>query len=173
MGILERFMESMKLNVEDEEYEDEYEEYEESRPRRKFFRKGEEEEEYDRAVGSDYSSSRTVSRTSPKITPMRSSTRKSGNLEVRVVKPTSFEGAKDITEVLLTGRAVILNLEGLGLDIAQRIIDFSCGSAYAINGDIQKVSNYIFIVTPPNVDISGDFLELVDSFDFSGSKSAF
>ena len=75
--------------------------------------------------------------------------------------------------MLLTGRAVILNLEGLGLDVAQRIIDFSCGSAFAISGDIQKVSNYIFIITPPNVDISGDFLELVDSFDFSSSKSSF
>ena len=173
MGILERFMESMKLNVEDEEYEDEYEEYAEDRPRRKLFRRNEEEEEYEKAVGSDYSSSRErVNRTSPKITPMRS-TKKSGNLEVRVVKPSSFEGAKDITEVLLTGRAVILNLEGLGLDVAQRIIDFSCGSAFAISGDIQKVSNYIFIVTPPNVDISGDFLELVDSFDFSNLKTSF
>ena len=175
MSVLEKFLETMKLNVEDEEYEDEYEEYEEEKPRRRFFRRDEEEDELDEAVGSNSYSSRSsvkAERPTPKITPMRSA-KKSGTMEVCVIKPSSFEDAHEITETLLTGRTVILNLEGLGLDIAQRIIDFSCGSTFAISGNLQKVSNYIFIVTPPHVDISGDFLELVDNFDFSGLKPGF
>jgi cell division inhibitor SepF len=56
-------------------------------------------------------------------------------------------------------------VEGLNIDIAQRIIDFTSGSCFAISGNFQKISNYIFIITPANVDISGDFLSLVDSLD--------
>ena len=70
------------------------------------------------------------------------------------------------TETLLGGRTVILNLEGLDLEIAQRIIDFTSGAAFAISGNLQKISNYIFLVTPTNVDISGDLQDLLGtSFD--------
>jgi cell division inhibitor SepF len=82
-----------------------------------------------------------------------------------VIKPTSVEDAREITETLLNGRTVVLNVEGLNIDIAQRIIDFTSGSCFAISGNFQKISNYIFIITPANVDISGDFLSLVDSLD--------
>ena len=89
-------------------------------------------------------------------------------MEVCVIKPTSFEESREITETLLTNRTVVLNMEGLDVDIAQRIIDFASGSCYAINGNLQKISNYIFIITPESVDISGDFQSLMDSFDISG-----
>ena len=61
----------------------------------------------------------------------------------------------------LSGKAVVLNLEGIHVEIAQRIIDYSAGSCYAMRGNLQKITNYIFLVTPPNVDISGDIPELV------------
>jgi cell division inhibitor SepF len=47
------------------------------------------------------------------------------------------------------------------MDIAQRIIDFTSGACYSINGNLQKISNYIFIVTPQSVELSGDFQELL------------
>ena len=60
----------------------------------------------------------------------------------------------------------ILNLEGLDVNIAQRIIDFASGSTYAIGGSLQKISQYIFILTPASVDISGDIQGYFDgSFD--------
>ena len=60
----------------------------------------------------------------------------------------------------------VLNLEGLDVDIAQRIIDFTSGSCFAISGNLQKISHYIFIITPASVDISGDFQEILSgSFD--------
>ena len=59
-----------------------------------------------------------------------------------------------------------MNLEGLDVEIAQRIIDFASGSTYAISGNLQKISNYIFIITPACVDISGDFQEIISgTFD--------
>ena len=53
---------------------------------------------------------------------------------VCVIKPTSIEDAREITETLLANRTVVLNLEGLDVDIAQRIIDFTSGSCFAISG---------------------------------------
>ena len=87
-------------------------------------------------------------------------------MEVCVIKPTSVEDAREITETLLANRTVVLNLEGIEVDVAQRIIDFTSGSCYAIQGNLQKISHYIFIITPASVDISGDFQEILSgSFD--------
>lgn len=109
-------------------------------------------------------SSRTgrVSRNS-KVVPMRGS-----DMEVRVIKPTLYEDTREIIDTLLTGKAVVLNLEGMKLDLAQRIVDSVSGGCYAIQGNLQKISGYIYLVTPSSVDISGDFQDLVgDSSDFS------
>ena len=87
-------------------------------------------------------------------------------MEVCVIKPTSVDDGREITETLLSNRTVVLNLEGLDVNIAQRIIDFASGSTYAIGGSLQKISQYIFILTPASVDISGDIQGYFDgSFD--------
>ena len=93
--------------------------------------------------------------------PARAKRASAGGMNVCVIKPTSVEEAREITETLLEDRTVVLNLEGLDVDIAQRIIDFTSGSTYAINGNLQKISRYIFIITPASVDISGDFQDLL------------
>ncbi len=95
--------------------------------------------------------------------------------EVCVFKPSSIEDSREITETLLDGKAVIINFEGLHVEISQRIIDFISGSCYALDGNLQKISNYIFIATPESIDISGDFQDLIggddSSFDITGFKS--
>ena len=111
-------------------------------------------------------------KTSPKITPIKQ-VRKSGGagMEVCVIKPTSIEDGREITETLLANRTVVLNLEGLDVDIAQRIIDFTSGSCFAISGNLQKISQYIFIITPASVDISGDFQDIFNgSVDVPGIR---
>ena len=104
----------------------------------------------------------------------RSNPRMSGN-EVCIFKPSSIEDSREITETLLSGKAVVINFEGLHVEISQRIIDFISGSCYALDGNLQKISNYIFIATPNSVDISGDFQDLFggedNSFDIAGFKS--
>lgn len=97
-------------------------------------------------------------KTGSKVVPMRSN--KYG-MEVCVIKPASMDDTQEITDILLSGRAVILNLEGLHVEIAQRIIDFTSGSSYAMRGNLQKISNSIFIVTPESVDISGDIQDVL------------
>lgn len=100
------------------------------------------------------------------ITPVRQKKVVGAGMEVCVIKPTSVEDAREITETLLANRTVVLNMEGLDVDVAQRIIDFTSGSCYAISGNLQKISHYIFIITPASVDISGDFQEILSgSFD--------
>ena len=106
-----------------------------------------------------------VSASTSKVSPIR--TRKTANdMAVCVVKPRNMEDAREITETLLANCTVVLNMEGLDPDLAQRIIDFTSGSCYAINGNLQKISNYIFIITPESVDVSGDFQDLLNgAFD--------
>ena len=112
---------------------------------------------------------------SNKITPMRqTTTNRRPAMEVCVIKPSAVDEAREITETLLSGRTVILNLEGLDLEVAQRIIDFTSGATFAISGNLQKISNYIFLVTPTNVDISGDLTDLLNtSFDVPSSKTRY
>ena len=80
---------------------------------------------------------------------------------VCVIRPTAVEDSRDIVDKLLGNRTVVLNLEGLDIDVAQRIIDFTSGACYAISGNLQKISQYIFLLTPSNVDISGDINNLI------------
>lgn len=82
-------------------------------------------------------------------------------MEVTMIKPTSMDDSREICDYLLQGKAVVLNMEGLHMEIAQRIIDFTSGAAYSLDGNLQKISNYIFIATPPNVELSGDFQNIL------------
>ena len=105
-----------------------------------------------------------VRKTAPKVVPSKRKALSGAGMEVCVIKPTTVEDAREITETLLANRTVVLNLEGLDVDIAQRIIDFTSGSTFAISGNLQKISRYIFIITPASVDISGDFQNLLSGF---------
>ena len=82
-------------------------------------------------------------------------------LEVCIMKPTSFEDSQDICDMLLSGRAAVINLEGFDVDIAQRVMDFISGAVYSLNGKLHQISSYIFIISPDSVDISGDYLDLI------------
>lgn len=104
------------------------------------------------------------------VTPMRPSVRTGSQMEVSMVRPASMEDARDICEMLLSGRAVVINMEGVQLELAQRIIDFASGACYSIDGNLQKISNYIFIITPNNIELSGDFQNMINSMSGSGLR---
>lgn len=110
----------------------------------------------------------------PKITPITKAQKKQGTntgMEVCVIKPTTIEDEIEIVDTLLSGRTVLINMEGLNLEIAQRIIDFTSGATYAMHGSLQKSFNYIFLATPNGVDISGDIQNLMDAFGAGSSFS--
>ena len=165
MSFLDKFLDVMRLNPDDEDdfYNEDYDydEEEVSRPKSSFKAKKEKEDSF-----TEEYVEKPV-KTAPKVTPIRPAKKASGsNMEVCVIKPTSVEDAREITETLLNNRTVVLNVEGLDVEIAQRIIDFTSGSTFAISGNLQKISHYIFIITPASVDISGDFQEILSgSFD--------
>ena len=163
MSILAKIMDTMRLT--DDEDDDYFldDDYEEEKPAKKgFFSKNssydEEEDEPEQPRP------RFLNRNSSKVVPMRR------GMEVSLVKPTSMEDSKDICDYLLAGKAVVLNMEGIHTEVAQRIIDFASGATYSMNGNLQKISNYIFIATPESVELSGDFQDLLSAgaFDATG-----
>lgn len=83
----------------------------------------------------------------------------SSQLKLIVVQPECFDDAQGICDHLKNKKPVIINLENIEKDVAQRIIDFLSGSVYTADGNIQKVSNGIFVIAPNNVDIMGDLKE--------------
>ena len=87
------------------------------------------------------------------------------NNSVCVFKPTNVSESREITQTLRANKTVVLNLEDADDMSAQRILDFTSGSCFALDGTLQKISNYIFIVTPASVDISGDLQDsIAESF---------
>lgn len=170
------------LHLEDEyedDFEDDYEEEVPARTRKSFIKKDVHNSEDDYEEEETPVQSRQQAKPKPvkqnKIIPMRGTNTAAKQMEVCVIKPTTVEDGREISDTLLAGRAVILNLEGLQVNIAQRIIDFSSGACYSINGNLQKVSSYIFVITPESVDISGDFQDLLSTgtngFDVAAYRS--
>lgn len=181
-NILKNFLGYLKLGDE-EDYEDYIEDYDEKEEKARL-EKAERERQREREERAALSAERRASRTKPsrvpepepleektevrrerparmerttnnKIVPIRTTTR---GLEVCIMKPGSFEDSQDICDMLLSGRAVVVNLEGFDPDDAQRIMDFISGAVYAISGKLHQISRYIFIFSPDNIDISGDDL---------------
>ena len=165
MGVMDKFISAMKLSEDEDDgyYDDDFYDDDPEPMRKPVSSKDTDNAEEDK-----------VRKLTPKVTPLRQTKKVGAGMEVCVIKPNTVEDAREITETLLSGRTVILNLEGLDLEIAQRIIDFTSGATYAIDGNLQKISNYIFLVTPTNVDISGDLQDLLNtSFDASSMRSRF
>lgn len=79
-----------------------------------------------------------------------------GQLKMIVYHPVSYEDTQNIIDNLKSRKPVIVNMEELDLDCAQRILDFIAGAIYALNGNIQKISRGIFVVAPTNYEIIGN-----------------
>ena len=75
-------------------------------------------------------------------------------VKVMVVEPFSFDDAQHVADYLKSRKPVVVNLESTEPEIAKRMIDFISGTTYALNGQIQKVGNNIFLCAPNNVDVA-------------------
>ncbi len=84
-------------------------------------------------------------------------------LQVVLVKPDKIEDAQGIADHLNNKRTVVLNLESASKDVAKRLIDFLNGVTYANQGTFKKVSANTFIITPYNVNISGDLIDELEN----------
>jgi cell division inhibitor SepF len=177
-NIFKGLLNYMRLTEDDDE--DEYEEYlqeeaekelKNSKRMEKQARKNEMEMEQRRereaaAVNGNFRkerASRMERSTTGKVVPIRTTSK---GFEVCIMKPTTFEDSQGICDMLLSGRAIVINLEGFDDKLAQRTMDFISGSVYAINGKLHRISNCIFIVSPDAIDISGDYLDILQESGF-------
>ncbi|HML34440.1 MULTISPECIES: cell division protein SepF [Sporomusa] len=78
----------------------------------------------------------------------------SKQVKVMVVEPFSFDDAQHIADYLKGRKPVVVNLENTDPEISKRMIDFISGTTYALNGQIQRVGNNIFLCAPTNVDVA-------------------
>lgn len=93
-----------------------------------------------------------------------------GAFKLILIEPKSFEECSKLVDNLKGRRPIIINLEKIETETARKIFDFLSGATYALNGNVQKVANNIFVFAPENVDISASQEER--GFDFnSNSKS--
>ncbi len=87
-------------------------------------------------------------------------------LKVVLVKPAHYEDASSIADHLNDKKTVVLNLESINRDVALRLLDFLSGVTYANNGQIKRIVNNTFIITPYNVDVMGG--DLLDELENNG-----
>ena len=90
------------------------------------------------------------------VTPIVADTGSDANIELKVVRPASYEEVSEIADYLLDGCTVVLNLELLDNVQPIRMLDFLNGVTYANDGEIKNVAKSTYIITPHNVDVSDD-----------------
>ena len=142
MGILGKFKDLVGI----EDYEED-EEYEEVQTPRAVDR---------RSVDSRTSVPRPEPRNDSKVIPMQNRTVSAitSAFKLVVIEPAGFDECPKLVDSLKSKKPIIINLERIESDTARKIFDFLSGATYALNGNVQKVANNIFVFAPENVDIS-------------------
>ena len=200
MSFFDNLLHKMKMVPEEEEYdeyddgEEEDEEEEDKKPslkdrlksrkeqRQKEAEYEDEDEDDDVPAESLYSNSgKTRESVKPaetyrenvRVLNVKQSSGKTGSPEVCMIMPRSFDDATTIADMLLDYKAVVLNMEGIDMAAAQRLIDFASGACYTVGGNLQKISKKIFMIVPQSMNLSGDFDDLVgDMVDLNSMNSA-
>lgn len=96
----------------------------------------------------------TSKRTSRKKVSLISSVRESKKAKVFIAEPKEFEETQGIADNFKNDIPIIINLQRADQDISKRIIDFCSGLTYALEGDIKKVADRVFLITPSNIEVS-------------------
>ena len=137
MGLFDKMKDKFPL-IEEDEFEEEFE--------------NEVAEDEDRKMEQKNQSSRKYEGTKPSV----------NQNQVVLVKPETFSEVSSIAEHLVARKTVVLNLEYVSKEITRRLIDFLSGVAFAMDGQIKKVSNSTYIITPKNVDFVSEMLDEAD-----------
>ncbi|MEG2174988.1 MAG: cell division protein SepF [Oscillospiraceae bacterium] len=145
MGMMDKFRNFMGM-PDDDDYEDEEMDFVQSRQK---------SDSQDFSVNDDADQARRPN----KVVNIAATTQ----LQVVLVKPERFDDASTIADHLNAKRTVVLNLESTNKDISRRLVDFLSGVAYANKGQIKRVANSTFIITPYNVDFMGDLLDELEN----------
>jgi cell division inhibitor SepF len=100
----------------------------------------------------------TERRTSPlrPVGAARGNGRSTGDVRVHFVAPKSFNDVQDVADKFKDAIPVIINLQGTDTDLSKRLIDFSSGLTYALDGGMQRIADKVFLLTPRNVEVSAE-----------------
>ena len=120
-------------------------------PTRTTYREREREERAERETRSSRRSSAPLTAVSsvPRV-------REASPVKVHLVVPRSFNDAQSIADRFKDQTPVILNLQSADPELSKRLIDFSSGLTYALNGSMQRVADKVFLLTPRNVEVSAE-----------------
>ncbi len=88
-----------------------------------------------------------------------------------VIEPKSFDECPKLVDNLKAKKPIIINLEKIEADVARKIFDFLSGATYALNGNVQKVANNIFVFAPENVDVTATVDHKSFSFNETNNKN--
>jgi cell division inhibitor SepF len=86
----------------------------------------------------------------------RGNGRSGGDIRVHWVAPKNFNDVQDVADKFKEEIPVILNLQGTDTDLSKRLIDFSAGLTYALDGGMQQIADKVFLLTPRNVEVSAE-----------------
>lgn len=144
MGAIDNFLKGLKMNTDVDDYGDyDYDEVD--------------------VVDEEPSSSRAFEdrpKKSNKVTSFSQKKKSLNNgMEIMSFKPESYEDSSKITNELLNGNSVIINVSNVDIAIARQILDFTAGSIYALKGTLKKITDSIFVAVPHGVNIDGAFAD--------------
>ena len=92
----------------------------------------------------------------PVATPRPAANGRGGDVRMHFASPKSFNDVQDIADKFKDAIPVIVNLQGSDSDLAKRLIDFSSGLIYALDGGMQRIADKVFLLTPRNVEVSAE-----------------
>ena len=85
----------------------------------------------------------------------------SAKSKIVLYEPRVYSDAKDVAQNLLNNKAVVINFSRMEDSSARRIVDFITGTVYALNGEIQRIGDKIFLATPPKFVTDGKISDLI------------
>lgn len=181
---MSKFMDFLRLTDPEEDFDDDlFDEEDEDdyyEPSKKKSRDKSEQSYYDEEDDfDDYAPKKPKARpakaSSPsKLVSINSRNNNRGGHQVYVIKPQEFNEAQRVTDYLKEGRTIVINMEGIEVHAAQRIIDFIGGACYALDGSLQAISANIFIAAPNNINVTGDLRdEILNDSTLSPELTAF
>ena len=178
---MSKFMDFLKLSDDEEDFDDDlFDEEEDDKyyePPKKRVKEKPSKSYYDDEFEEDYAPKKKPKPkiSSPsKLVSINSRNNNRSSSQVFVIKPQEFNEAQKVTDYLKEGKMIVINMEGIEVHAAQRIIDFIGGACYALDGSLQAISANIFIAAPMNVDVTGDLRdEILNESTLSPELAAF
>ncbi|HVP00978.1 MAG TPA: cell division protein SepF [Solirubrobacteraceae bacterium] len=88
--------------------------------------------------------------------PARGGNGRGGTSRLHLVIPKSFNDAQQVADKFKDGIPVVLNLQSTDTELSKRLIDFTSGLTYAMDGGMQRIADKVFMLTPRDVEISAE-----------------